>query len=168
MALSLKFLSDFYGFWKVLEELSQNDQLKEKRIHYHKSFLSTCWNAFYSFYVVFLIVSIVCWLLNHQFNVVFAPLTTLFLLIIIDLFAQIRFELIEYTFMIILIIEGLYITFEGSFYNEYRFHEIWLMFYWTFIIISISCWFHWKRMVLLYLIIQILYFIILHITYKKY
>ena len=97
----------------------------------------------------------------------FAPLTTLFWLIVIDLFAQIRFELIEYTFMIILIIEGLYITFEGSFYNEYRFHEIWLMFYWTFIIISISCWFHWKRMVLLYLIIQILYFIILHITYKN-
>ena len=85
----------------------------------------------------------------------------------IDVAVQIKNELIEYVFMFILLFEGVYINYEGNNYLEYRFHEPWLLFYSTFLIFSISCCFHWKRMMFLYWIVQLYNFIMLHVTYDN-
>ena len=137
------------------------------RNHYHKLFLSTCWSTFFSFYVIYLFVITFILMTEENSNLKFLPLWVLIFLIITDLCIQIKNELIEHVFIIILIIEALYITYEGWFYTEYKFHEIWIIFYWTFIIISICCWFHWKRMIVLFYILQIIYFVVLHLTYKN-
>ena len=75
--------------------------------------------------------------------------------------------MIEYVFMIILLIEGIYVSYEGIHYREYKFHEPWLIFYSTYLIFSISWCFHWKRMIILYWFIQILNLILLHLVYEK-
>ena len=98
---------------------------------------------------------------------ILAPIGVLSALVITDLFIQMKNELIEYVLMTILLILGIFITYEGSTFNKYQFDEIWLIFYCLFLVISISCWFHWKRMVLLYWIIQVINFIVLHLTYEK-
>ena len=138
------------SFWRDLEDLSQNDKLKEMRNYYHKLFLNVWWNSFFSFYALFLIMWVLSVFLHMQLYVMLAPLCWLTVLVITDLFIQMYNEIIEYVLMIILIALGVFLAYEGWMYTKYQFHEIWLIFYWLFLIISISCWFHWKRMVILY------------------
>ena len=137
------------------------------RNYYHKQFLKSSWNAFFSFYVIFLLFISLLIMLKEGTNVMFVPLWVLWVLIIADLWIQMKTELVEYVFVIILIVEAAYLTYEGSFYTKYQFHEIWLIQYSTFLIVSISCCFHWKRMIVIYWFTQVCYFIILHITYDK-
>ena len=89
------------------------------------------------------------------------------ILIVTDLWIQYKNYLIEYVFMGVLIIEGSFILFESTFPAEYRFHEIWLIFYWKFVLISISCWFHWKRIVVVFWIIQVCNFAVIHLKYNN-
>ena len=122
----------------------------------------------FSFYVLFLILMSLLIMIKERNRVMFVPLGVLTILIITDLCIQMKNELIEYAFMVILIIEAFYLTYEGSFYSEYKFHEIWLIQYTTFFIISISWCFHWKRMIgVFFWFTQIFYFIVLHLTYDK-
>ena len=120
----------------------------------------------FSFYVTYLIFWSLVGIIQQHSTVIIVPLGVLIVLFAIDLCIQIKNELIEYVFMTILIFQGLYITYESLFYQEYQFHEIWLIFYCIFLLISISCCFHWKRMIALYWFVQIWNFIMLHSTYK--
>ena len=106
-------------------------------------------------------------IIQQHSSAIFVPLGVLMVLFIIDLCVKIKNELIEYVFMTILIVQGFYITYESLFYQEYQFHEIWLIFYCIFLLISISCCFHWKRMIALYWFVQIWNFVMLHSTYKS-
>ena len=162
----LNLSKSFFEFWRDLEDLSKNDKLREMRNYYHKLFLSICWNTFFSFYVIYLLLWSLMGLIQQHSNAMLVPLGVLIILLIIDLCIHIKSKLIEYVFMIILIIEGFYITYESLFYQEYQFHEIWMIFYWTFLLISISCCFHWKRMIALYWFVQLWNFIMLHSTYS--
>ena len=130
-------------FWKELEDLSEKEDLKEMRKYYHLSYLNTCWNAFFSFYATFLFINFVILFINLDFSkeiptVTVIPLIAIVILAIIDCLIQLKNELIEYVFMIILSIEAIFITQEGLLYDKYKFHEPWLIFYSTFIIISVS------------------------------
>ena len=167
LAFSFKFLRAFFDFWNEIEDLSQNEKLKDMRNHYHKAFLSACWNTFFNFYAIFLILIIVMVTIKEHNSKSLVPFWVLIWLFFINLLLQMKRELIEYVFIIILLIEALFMAYEGSFYKEYKFHEIWLIHYCTYLIISVSWCFHWKRMIVIFWIIQITYFIYLHFIYEK-
>ena len=76
-------------------------------------------------------------------------------------------KVIEYVFFIFLLFDGIDIAYEGTFFNEYKFYEIWLLYYSIFLIISIASCFQWKRMVLLFWFVKIFNFIVIHYTYKS-
>lgn len=138
MTFKFKFIKSFITFWRQLEELSENEKLKDMRNYYHKFFLNICWNTFFSFYVIYLIFSTILLLMQNHPNVALVPVVVLLVLVITDLFIQIKNELIEYVFMFILLVEAFYMMYEGNLYSKYQFHEVWLIFYCTFLIISIS------------------------------
>ena len=63
---------------------------------------------------------------------------------IVDKVIERNKDLIEIVLLILWLINGVIITHEGLQYNEYRFHEDWLIFYSVYLITSVAACFHWK------------------------
>ena len=74
-------------------------------------------------------------------------------------------NIIEIAVLAVIVKIGVLITHESLQYSEYKFHEAWLFFYWMYLVMSISTWFYWKRMVAIFWIVQIYSFIQLHLKY---
>ena len=94
------------------------------------------------------------------------PSVALAVILLVDQAIERNKILIENIFFFYILLIGIIMTHEGLQYDEYKFHETWLVFYSVYLIISIATWFHWKKMVLLFWPIQLYNFVMLHITYE--
>ena len=72
------------------------------------------------------------------------PSIGLVVILLVDQAIEKNKKLIESIFCIYILLIELIMTHEGLQYEEYRFHETWLIFYSVYLIISIATWFHWK------------------------
>ena len=150
--------------WQRKEILSMKEQ-------YMKYSLSTWWRIYYGAYSTYLIILFIWWIcfdrkenMYHSLYKIIFPFALLWL---INALLKLKFEWFETAFTIVLILEGMFATYEGWNNSEWKYHESWIIFYSTFLIFSISWWFNWKRIIILYLITQIINLILFYFVYKK-
>ena len=146
--VKLRIFRDFYNFWIELEDLSNRKELITIKEKYHKSYLEICWKCQQGF-GIFSIISLILFILIFQDKskdrtVVVFPLMALIIWLIIDQIIEYNKNLIEIVIFFFFLINGIIFTHEGLQYNEYRFHEDWLIFYTVYLVTSIATCFHWK------------------------
>ena len=141
------------------------------RDHYHEMFLKAWWKVFYRFTVNFIILVFIWIFLFSNIKTIsveiYKPFAILLILFIINKLIEIKINLVEYSFQIMLIFDGISITLESMNFESFRFYEIWLIFYSIYLIMSIACCFHWKRMVIIFLFVQAFNFILIQRNYSN-
>ena len=141
--------------------------LKEK---YHKAYWEIGWKAFRGLWIVSWILQVLFILIFRahvtSIEMIIFPSVALVVILLVDQAIERNKILIENIFFFYILLIGIIMTHEGLQYDEYKFHETWLVFYSVYLIISIATWFHWKKMVLLFWSIQLYNFVMLHITYE--
>ena len=76
-------------------------------------------------------------------------------------------KLIEFIFLFFTILNGIMVTHEGLHYKEYRFHETWLLFFYSmYLIVSIATCFRWKKMIIVFMIVQVYNIVQIHLNYS--
>ena len=75
-------------------------------------------------------------------------------------------KLLDGIFTTIIISIGLEISYESIWFESYRFHEINLIFYSVYLIVSICSWLKWKKMIFIFIFVQICNFIGIHMIYS--
>ena len=149
----------FISLWRELDQLQSKNELKVMKTHYHKTFVRTCWNYLFSFGVVLLLILLVC-VLTFQEQVKeiqyiqFIIPGFIIVLFIIDIIIKMYNQLIEYVLFGYLVLFGLNVVYENLWFEEYRYHEIWIIYDCAYMLLWIAFWFKWKNMVILYWIIK--------------
>ena len=168
--IKLNLLSEFYSFWKDLDDLSRNKELQKLKEHYQTHYLSICWRGYAQLAIISILLQILFILLfqNQQSDrsLIIFPLMALFVGMIADHIISKNTKRIEFIFLFFTILNGIMVTHEGLQYKEYRFHETWLLFYSMYLIISIATCFRWKKMIIVFTVVQIYNIIQIHINYS--
>mmetsp|Transcript_17837 Transcript_17837/g.20595 ORF Transcript_17837/g.20595 Transcript_17837/m.20595 type:complete len:166 (+) Transcript_17837:73-570(+) len=142
LVLTLGFLQSFVKFWKNLEDLTSKPELKQMKEHYHETYLKICWGAFFSFYIFFMLTVYVCILfieINEELKILkYAFPFFIMFISMMDIVIQRNNKLVEHVLIAYLIVFGIQISNESILFVEYRFYEVWVFFYITFILISIA------------------------------
>ena len=142
----------------------------QMREWYHNFYLKTWWSSFTWFYIFILIIT-TTWLIflvpqtEGLENVKFIVPFFIVIILAIDVLIQRNNKVIHYVFLGYLFLFGFSISTESMWLAKFRIYEPFLLYYPTFILISIANCLEWKRMVLLFWIIMSYYMITTHIQY---
>ena len=95
---------------------------------------------------------------------------SLFLILLLNLMKKLinnKSERIEFLFGFWIIVMGFEVLYESLWYESYRFHEVYLIHYTLYIVISICSWLKWKRMIFMFVFVQIWSFIATILAYNE-
>ena len=140
-------LRDFLKFWNELGELTNKEEIKNLKEQYHRSYLDIGWRSIWGIGVMAWTLQSFILLLSFKLSsmkMIIFPISGIILLIVVDQIIQRNKNLIESIFFYLNIIQGIIITHEGLHYSEYRFHEIWLVYYMSYLLVGVATWFKWK------------------------
>ena len=142
----MRILRDFHQFWVELEDLSNREELVSLKEQYHKSYLEIWWRCLQGFGILSIIVLILGLSIFNQKDqtAIIFPLIALIIWFIVDQIIENNKKLTEIVIIFFSFINGIIMTHEGLRYNQYRFHEDWLIFYSVFLVTSVAACFHWK------------------------
>ena len=165
-------IRSFLQLWRELEELQDNKEIKFMSSFYYNYYWKACWNFVFSFGITLLAI---LWWWIYIFEDHFKEIQSMkyiipgfiILIIVIDILIKMHKYLTEIVLFGYLIVLGIDIIYENLWFEEYRYHEVWIIFDWAYIILSIALCFKWKRMITLYWIIKGLNTIALVMKYNS-
>ena len=157
--------------WKEIEDPKMNEEIKTIIKKYHFDSLKFSWRVFWNLVLFcnlinFILANLFMAKDNLQANTAKFIIPCKIIIVFLIKWTTRRHDgAYKYVFPMFILFFGFALTYENSLFKEYKLYEIWLIFYFFWILIWITIWFDWKRIVLAFWIVKIVYIIVMQNTY---
>ena len=119
--------------------LTDKEEIKFLKEQYNIVFLEIGWRSIWGFWELIWIFQVFILMFSFDFRymkLAIFPLSAISVLLFVDQIIQLNKSIIDNMFLCLNLLQGIIITHEGLHYNEYKFHETWLIYY-VFLVLSL-------------------------------
>ena len=135
--------------YKEIEDTMLSEDMRNIINNYHIEYLKYSWRVFVNLSLSSLSINLLAVFLmaddNPQKNSARIIVPMLIAAIYGIKFITSKYvETWKYVFPFFILISGTSMTIENTFFSDFKIHEIWVVFYFLWSLLSISIWFEWK------------------------